>query len=374
MTSAAVAVTRSPFAKPVPAESFVNHGTNAEMRWEAVHRDEQVTRVGRFFVRNHTATPTIDPDSYQLKIFGDGLRGEPGSSDAVTFSYDALRSLPASDLTALVECTGNGRSFFGIQQGTPIPDTPWKLGAVGLGRWRGVRLSELLERAGLLGTAVDVMATGLDPSYVTQGVDYGRVRRPIPIGKALDDAMVVWQLNGESLPPDSGFPARLLVPGWVGVASIKWLGSLEVSTTPLASPWNTRWYRMTGPGYPVDSPPLTAMPVKSAFELAWNAELPIGPTTLHGRSWSGEAAIERVDVSVDGGGSWCPSDLVGPNPRYGWTRWQVPWMPRSTGTYELMARATDLAGRQQPDTVPFNDGGYLFSAVVRHPVQVRDDG
>ena len=132
-------------------------------------------------------------------------------------------------------------------------------------------------------------------------------------------------MNGEELPPDHGFPARLVVPGWIGVASIKWVGSIEVSATRLTSPWNTKWYRMTGPAYPADSPPLGEQPVKSAFELPWDAELRPRRRVieLHGRSWSGGAPIRCVEVSTDGGASWERAHARGPNRPDGWARWTL---------------------------------------------------
>ena len=139
--------------------------------------------------------------------------------------------------------------------------------------WHGVRLAEVLDRVGLRPDAVAVLATGLDPSYVCDaGIDRGPVRRPFPVEKALDDALLVWGVNGEDLAPDHGFPVRLVLPGWVGIANIKWLGSLEVSTTELASPWSTEWYRMSGGDHPADAPPLTTSPVRSAWELPWEAD------------------------------------------------------------------------------------------------------
>ena len=221
-------------------------------------------------------------------------------------SLDDLRALPVTRTTCAHECTGNGRSYFATQQGREAPGTPWHLGSIGQVTWEGVRLAEVLERLGLRHDAVDVMATGLDPSYVDDdGVDNGPVRRPLPIAKALDDTLLVWGMNGEPLLPDHGFPLRLVVPGWVGVASIKWLGSLEVATRPLESPWNTKWYRMTGGDFPADAPPLTLNPVRSVWELPEPASLPAeAGAVLHGRSWSGAGAVARVEVSVDGGETW----------------------------------------------------------------------
>ena len=137
-------------------------------------------------------------------------------------------------------------------------------------------------------------------------MNYGRVRRPFPIAKALDDALLAWGVNGEPLLPDHGYPVRLVLPGWVGIGSIKWLGSLEVSTTELTSPWNTKWYRMTGGSFPADSPPLTVNPVRSACELPWARRdpPPARKVRLTGRSWSGAGPIAAVDVSTDGGATW----------------------------------------------------------------------
>ena len=156
-------------------------------------------------------------------------------------SYDQLSRLETREITAAIECAGNGRRFFADQQGTPAPGTQWRLGAIGLARWRGVPLSAVLERAGVRPDAVDVMPEGLDNRVSADGADQGHVRRPLPIAKALDDALLAFEMNGEELPPDHGFPARIVVPGWIGVASIKWVGSIEVSSTPLSSPWSTRW-------------------------------------------------------------------------------------------------------------------------------------
>jgi DMSO/TMAO reductase YedYZ molybdopterin-dependent catalytic subunit len=358
-----------PIVKPLPPDWFIDYGTNAEMRWSSVYDQGYITSNDRFFVRDHTSTPTIDAATYTLKLHGDGLVGAPGLEDAVELTYADLSAMPQRTITSFVECTGNGRSFFGSQQGTPAAGTPWTLGAIGVATWTGVPLRTVLSLAGLTSQAVDVMAVGLDAPYVSGGVDYGRVRRPIPIEKALDDTLVVLKINGETLPPDSGFPVRLLVPGWVGIASIKWLGELEVSTQRLTSPWNTKWYRMTGPSYPADSPPLTVVPVKSAFELERGAELPARQRTLlQGRSWSGSSPIAKVEVSLDGGRHWRRPRLLGPNDAHTWVQWEIPWVPPARGEYELLARATDRDGRRQPDTVPFNDNGYFFWAVVRHPV------
>ena len=365
--------TESPIVKPLPAEWFVDYGNNAEMRWDSVADLGYRVPNERFFVRDHTTTPLIDAETWRLRVFGTGLQRAPDLEHAIEFGYDQLRSLPSTEFDASIECAGGGRHFFATQQGTPTPGSQWTLGAIGVASWRGVRLAEVLRRAGISDAAVDVMPQGLDDRLVTDGVDYGHVRRPLPVAKALDDTLLAYEMNSEPLPPDHGFPVRLVVPGWIGVASIKWVGQIEVSDQPLQSPWNTEWYRLTGPSFPPDQPPITHQDVKSAFELPWNATLSAGAAvTLTGRSWSGRAPIRSVDVSVDGS-TWRPAMLREPNPDNAWVRWELPWRPTKPGAYTLRARATDAIGRRQPDTMPFNDNGYLFSAVVDHPVTVQTD-
>ena len=176
-------------------------------------------------------------------------------------------------------------------------------------------------------------------------------------------------MNGAPLPPDHGFPVRLVVPGWIGIASIKWLGRIEVADHPLFSYWNTTQYRMVGPDYPADSPPLGPQPVKSAFELPWPAALPAGRRELHGRSWSGGRPIRTVDVRVDEAGEPVRARLHGPNLPHSWVRWTAR-VELPPGEHALLARATDRDGVTQPATVPFNTNGYQFWAVARHPVTV----
>ncbi len=359
-----------PIVKPVPPELFYVYGTNAETRWEAMRGQGYLTPIDRFFVRDHTSTPVLDAAGWRLKLFGSGLRGSPTAEAPIELSYRDLRALPSETLTAFIECAGNGRSFFTSQQGQTVAGTAWKLGAVGVARWRGVRLATVLARAGLTRHAVDVLPEGLDPDYVAAGVNLGKVRRPLPVAKALEDVLLAYEMNGQPLPPDHGFPVRLVVPSWAGISSIKWLGRIEVSATPLVSPWNTQYYRLLGPAYPADGTLVTEQVVKSAFELPWGATLTAGqPQVLRGRSWSGHGRIRRVEVSTDGV-TWKPAKPISPALDRGWLQWEFPWRPRAAGEYTLRARATDVTGAAQPDVAPYNTQGYLFGAVVRHPVTV----
>ncbi|BDG62035.1 sulfite oxidase [Caldinitratiruptor microaerophilus] len=345
--------------KPVPPEKFIDYGSNQEMRWNQMYNRGYVVPNDLFFVRNHSKTPRIDPATWKLRVEGSGV------SRPLELTYDELLALPAVSVIRFVECAGNGRGFFEQRYGKKAQGTQWKLGAIGVAEWTGVPLREVLERAGIKRTARDVMPEGLDDL---------KVRRPLPVAKALeDDTLLVFAMNGEPLPPDHGFPVRLLVPGWIGVANTKWVGRIEVSEEPLFSPWNTESYVLIGPDYKPEGkakgPALTTQVVKSALELAWPAELPAGRHTVRGRSWSGHGRIRKVEYSLDGGKSWLPARLQEPNIPLAWVRWDFEWDAKP-GEYEIRVRATDEKGNAQPDSVPWNDQGYLYGAVVGHPVKV----
>lgn len=377
--AAATLTVPDPIVKPLPPDEFYVYETNAEMRWEVMRDQGYVVPNARFFVRNHTSTPLIDAQTWHLQVFGTGLRGSVTARNPVRFSYQDLLNLPARTVVSSIECAGNGRSFFATQQGQAVPGTPWRLGAIGVASWRGVSLSDILERAGISPQAVDVMPYGLDRDFVADGIDCGPVRRPIPVAKALeDDVIVAYEMNGEPLPPDSGYPVRVIVPHWTGISSIKWVGQIEVSASPLVSYWNTQAYRMFGPAYPAGGAPITSQVVRSAFELEWNARLSADRDyELTGRSWSGNGPIAYTDISTDGGRHWQRAipRLTGvpgiPGIPGAWQLWKLPWRTPGPGPVTLQARATDVTGVTQPVTVTYNTFGYLFGGVVRHPVTIR---
>ena len=356
---ARAACERGGVVKPTPTDLFRIHGTNREMLWEAMRGRGYAVPNELFFVRNHTCTARIDAATWRLRVEGAAVRRP------FQLGYDELVAMGAVTVTKAIECAGNGRDFFGTQQGTPAAGTQWRLGAIGVAQWTGVPLRKVLERAGLGKAAVDVMPEGLDDEVA----DQGHVRRPLPIEKALrSDTLLVYAMNGQPLSPDHGAPVRLLVPGWAGIASIKWVGRIEVASEPLFSPWNTVMYRLVGDAYP-SSPLVTSQVVKSAFELPFPATLAAGPQVLQGRAWSGRGKIARVDVSFDGGARWQRARLIAPNLAEAWVRWSIPWNAKP-GSYVLMARARDVRGEAQPATVPFNTQGYFFGALVKHPVTV----
>jgi len=350
--------------KPVRSEWFDQTGSNLEMRWETMYHRGYLVPNHLFFVRNNNPTPQIDPSTYQLEVYGSGV------ADPKSFSYDELLAMPSVSVIRAIECAGNGRSFYQAAYGKEASGTQWKLGGIGVAEWTGVPLVEVLDRAGLKRTARDVMPISLDEK---------KVQRPFPIEKALaEDTLLVYAMNGDVLPPDHGFPIRALVPGWVGIANIKWVGSIEVSESPLYSLYNTEKYILIGEDYPVSEALqaqgvlgqiITEQKVKSAFELPWEGEIRGGKQLLRGRSWSANGRIRQVEVSLDDGLTWQSARLREPNLAQAWVRWDLEWDARP-GNYRLQARATDEQGSQQPTRVPFNQKGYLYWAIVKHPIKV----
>jgi sulfane dehydrogenase subunit SoxC len=332
------------------------------MRFEALNPDQYLVPAANFFIRNHAATPSINERTWRLSIEGSGVE-RPFS-----LSYDELVGLPSKTVTRSLECSGNGRSFFQTFLNRPAQGTQWKFGAYGVAEWTGVPLSELLQRAGVKRTARDVMPIGLDQP---------NVRRPMPIDRAmLEDTMLVWAMNGQPLLPDHGFPARVIVPGWVGINSTKWVGTIQVAEEQLYSDWNTRTYVLIGPDYqpqpPGLGPPIDEQVMKCAVALPWPATLRAGQQTVHGYAWSPSGTIGKVDVSTDGGRTFQPARLIEPNVEKAGVRWEFAFDARP-GETTLTARATDDKGNVQPTDLSqqtWNEQGYLFGVAVPHPVTV----
>jgi DMSO/TMAO reductase YedYZ molybdopterin-dependent catalytic subunit len=350
----------TPVVKPTPKDLFYDFGGNKEMRWENMYERGYLVPNELFFVRNHTRTPLVEANKWRLKVEGSGVQ------KPMELTYSEILSMPSVSVIRYVECAGNGRSFFAAVHGKKADGTQWKLGAIGVAEWTGVPLSEVLNRAGLKKSATDVMPEGLDDL---------KVRRPMPVAKALEeDTLLVYAMNGQPLPPDHGFPLRVLVPGWIGVANIKWVGRIEVSEKPLFSNWNTDTYVLIGPDYrpepPSKGPVLSNQDLKSALELPWGGEVSVGRRLVRGRSWSPSGKIAKVEYSLDQGKSWQTARLREPNIAAAWVRWDFDWQPQP-GKYTIRVRATDEKGKTQPDQVPFNQQGYLYNAMVDHPLEVK---
>ena len=314
-----------------------------------------------WYVRNHGPTPIIDAATWRLSVEGPGVR------NPLSIGYDELLRMPSTTVTRFIECAGNGRIFFKEYQGEMPKGRPWRYGSYAVAEWTGVPLREILERAGVKDSAVDVMPTGLDQAAV---------ERPMPVAKAMEpDTIVAYAMNGDLLPPDHGFPARVVVPGWVGVNSIKWVGKIFVDEKPIWVMRNTEEYVLDGPSWPAEPPAwgpvLTTTPVRSGIAMAWPGVLRAGEQAVRGFAWSGHGCIARVEYSLDGGKTWADATIQEPNIPLGGCRWEFIWnAPR--GEHTITMRATDMAGNVQPtpDAMKWNERGYEFWAAVPHPVTV----
>ena len=350
-------------------QHFIRHGLSLESPLE--NQTEYLTPLDRFFVCNSGTTPIVDAQSYNLRIWGDGVSNE------INLSYTDLLEMPHHTVPAVLECAGNHRSFFRDVDGLNIETPPgteeliWSMGAMGMAEWTGVSLRDVLSLADVDSNAVQVCGRGSETDSVE-----GEVRLPMPMDKAMDiDTLLAVQMNGEPLPADHGFPVRVLVPGWIGAYSIKWVQDIEVSMQPIWVRRNTTSYVMKGELWPESEhapsqgKPLTQQNIKSSLALPWPTSLPSGLQTMHGYARSPGSPIASVQWSEDNGETWKEASLIGGNEKYGWVRFEFDWQA-SRGEQVLMTKATDQAGRVQPDGTPFNKGGYLYNAVHPHPVSV----
>jgi DMSO/TMAO reductase YedYZ molybdopterin-dependent catalytic subunit len=346
--------------KPTPAELMEDTGTGRDYGIRPDRIPGYLTPNDRFFIRNHAATPRLDTSTWTLQIEGNGIR------QPIAYTYDDLwNRFPLVSVTRTIECAGNRRVLFGEQFGHRFEGTQWGRGAIGTAEWTGVLLRDLLEPAGITSGACEVMPEALDEI---------RARRPMPLAKAFaDDTVVALAMNGEVLPADHGFPARLVVSGWLGAASIKWLGRIEVSEDPLYVPWNTEDYVLIGPAYPAQGParglPITGLAVASLVELPWPARLRPEPQMIRGRAFAGENRVATVQYRIDDG-PWQNAPVATPAVPGAWVRWQFGWNP-APGEHTLRVRATDERGNTQPDSTSWNELGYLDHSVLAHPVHVE---
>lgn len=342
--------------KPLPAEVFIDHGINKETRLETLRG--YLTPASHFFIRNHTTTPVLDLRTWRLRVEGEALERR------LELTFDDLLRLPSRSVISFVECAGNGRGFFKEVMGRVASGTQWRLGAIGVAEWTGVPLAAVLDLAGLRPqTPRDIL------NVLVEGLDSVKVNRPMSLAKALEeDTLLAYAMNGEPVPPDHGFPVRAIVPGWVGINNIKWVGRIEVRTSVIDVPTTTRTYVLEGPDYP-GKVVLREQVLKSALALPWGGTLPAGRQRLRGFAWSPAGRITRVEVSADRGASWQPAALREPNIARAWVRWELDWEARP-GDHVLLTRATDERGHTQPASVPWNAQGYGYNVPVAHPVKV----
>ena len=323
-----------------------------------------LTPVPHFFVRNHMHEPSeLDPATWRLTIGGEVEK-------SITLSLSELAKLDSHSVVNTLECAGNGR---GLQR-PQVPGIQWGKGAVSTARFSGPRLRDVLQRAGVKSSGKHVMFRGLDeiPGKVPPFI------RSIPIEKALDaDTLIATHMNGSPLTKHHGFPARALVPGWIGAASCKWLTEIKVLDSEFVGNFMSPGYRLPNqpikPGdavKPEDTHPVTELSVKSVISgPVTESKLKAGNVTVHGAAWAGEADIAKVEVSTDGGSTWKAATLGHEQAHYAWRLWRHDFTAK-VGEYSILARATDTRGRVQPDAPLWNPSGYLYNAVDQVKIHV----
>ena len=322
-----------------------------------------ITPVGLHYLLIHYDIPAADADGWTVEL--GGLLERP-----VSLTLDALKKRDAAELVMTMECAGNGRARL---EPRPVSQ-PWLLEAVGTARWRGAPLRPLLEEAGVADGAVEVLFTGAD-SGREGGIDQ-QFQRSLSIEDVMaSDAILAYEMNGTQLPPQHGFPVRLLVPGWYGMASVKWLTRIDLLREPFAGYQQMQSYRLRQEE-DEEGDPLSRMLPRSLMvppgkpEFLSRDRILEGPWVLEGRAWSGHGEILGVDVSTDGGHSWEAAQLGDPAGRWAWVGWTYRWQAEP-GSYEVCCRARDSAGNEQPVEPLWNLGGYANNAVQRLRVTVE---
>jgi sulfane dehydrogenase subunit SoxC len=339
-----------------------NHG----MPLEALRYD--ITPAGLHYLLIHYDIPDVEADAWRLEV--DGSVVAP-----LALSLQDLRARPAVSLAVTLECAGNGRALIEPH----VQSQPWLVEAIGTAEWRGTPLRGVLEDAGLGEDVVEVVFTGLD-----HGLDHGveqDYQRSLPLGEAMrEDVLLAYEMNGSPLPAQHGFPLRLVVPGWYGMAHVKWLRSITAVARPFEGYQMRDTYRMwtasdgdDASGVAVERIQPRSLVRPPGFPDFFSRARIVdrGPVRLEGRAWSGLGVVERVEVSIDDGSSWANAALGAlPSSAYAWRAWSFDWQAEP-GDHVLRCRATDATGATQPASVDWNRGGFQNNAAHRVRVIVR---
>ncbi len=328
--------------------------------------DNYLTPAEHFFVRTHTYAPNVDAAEWRLSI--GGLVNQP-----VTLSLADVKQLPRVDLVGVIECAGNGRGLYR----PPVPGLQWKYGAVANAKWTGVRLADVLKKAGVKNQATDVAFDGADVPLGTMP-DF---QRSILLKKALDpNTLLAFEMNGETLPAQHGFPLRLVVPGWASDSWTKWVTSITLLDHEADGFFMKTAYRHPGkpvrPGESVPPDqmfPVTSLGVKSVIGSPVDGAFVVSgkAVRIQGAAWSGDQSpVAGVDVSVDQGRTWKPAQVTSPRTQFGWRLWTYNWTPARDAYHVIMARARTAAGDVQPLVEEWNPSGYQWNVVQRAGISV----
>ena len=318
-----------------------------------------ITSNDAFFVRYHLSNiPEVDVKTWKIAVGGDGANGQ------AELSLDDLKRLPAAEVVAVNQCSGNRRGLFQPH----VPGVQWSYGAMGCARWKGARLKDLLDRVGLKKEAIEIVFDGADSGVSDQTPDFVK---SIPAWKAIEDTtLIAYEMNGQPLPHLNGFPARLIVPGWTGTYWMKHVTSIKAVTKPDTNFWMTPAYRIPLGKFPLvtrftsqesaTNTPITEMVVNSLItDPADGTKVSaVRPATIGGIAWDGGYGIRSVEVSSDGGKTWAAATLGDDLGRFAFRTFRYSFAPSQRGKKTIMARATNTIGQSQTSELIHNPAGY----------------
>jgi DMSO/TMAO reductase YedYZ molybdopterin-dependent catalytic subunit len=350
---------RAPIAGRFTAEEVALAARNRGMPLEALRYD--VTPPGLHYLLIHFDIPDADESRWRLRVHGQ-------VKNALEVGLVDLKAMPARTLRVTMECAGNGRG----QLAPRYPSVPWLEEGVSTAEWTGVPLSALLRQAGLRESVAEIVFRGADRG-IDGGVEHDFARSLVPAEAMRDEVLVAYAMNGAPLPPQHGAPLRLVVPRWYGMASVKWLRSIEALERPFDGPQQARSYHFRRSAEEKGEP-CTLMRVNSLMAPPGIPDfytrrriVAAGAVDIAGRAWSGAAAIARVELAVDG--AWQEAHLAQAQP-LAWRGWRARW-DAAPGEHELACRATDAAGNVQPLQAPWDLSGFGNNGVQRVLVTVN---
>jgi len=321
-----------------------------------------VTPSGLHYLLIHYDIPAVDAGAWRLHIAGE-------VSAPFELTLEQIKKRPRRTLAVTMECAGNGRALFAPRR----ISQPWLLEAIGTAEWTGTPLRSILEEAGVNKGAAEIVFTGLDQGVEGEQVQF--YQRSLTVAEAMhDDVLLAYEMNGEPLPAQHGYPLRLLMPGWYGMASVKWLHAIEAIDRKFDGLQQASGYHFRGAsgekGEPCTRMRVTSLMVPPGIPDFYTRRryLPRGPVMLQGRAWSGEGAVTKVEVGIDG--KWVPAQLDKPAGAFAWRGWSLPWVA-DPGHHELACRATDATGAVQPVEQHWNYQGMGNNGVQTINVTVR---
>jgi DMSO/TMAO reductase YedYZ molybdopterin-dependent catalytic subunit len=330
-----------------------------------------ITPTDAFFVRYHLAgIVEVDAKTWKVAVGGEGANSE------VSFTLDELKAMPAAEVVAVNLCSGNRRGLFQPH----VPGVEWGYGAMGCARWKGARLKDLLDKAGLKKDAIEIVFDGADGPVTDKTPDFVK---SIPAWKAVEDTtLVAYEMNGQPLPHLHGFPARIIVPGWTGTYWMKHITSIKAVTKPDSNFWMNPAYRIPLGKFPIvarftsqetaTNTPITEIIVNSLITSpADDSKVKLNaPVTIGGIAWDGGYGISSVEVSSDGGKSWAAATLGEDFGRFAFRTFSFNFTPRAKGKLNVMARAFNKIGQGQTTELIQNPAGYHHNVIHRVTLDV----